>query len=104
MKSLMEKLYEGTLIPDETIVPNDPAYRQLIRQTAEALELWRKKHSDEEFQELEALLDLCSQTQSMELTSSFVRGFRLGAGLMVEISTGQDELARKLSTFHAEPS
>lgn len=102
MRSLLEKLYEGKPLSDETIVPNDPAYRRLIQHTAEAMELWKKKHGEEEFRELETLLDLCSQAQDMELTSSFIRGFRLGAGLMVEILTGQDELARKLSAMSKE--
>jgi hypothetical protein len=35
----------------------------------------------------------------MELNSSFTYGFRLGAGIMTEILTGKDELARKLSAF-----
>lgn len=93
----MEQLYDGKWNLDESAIRHDPGYRKIVQQTVEAIEQWKKRHSDEEFQELENLLDLCAQTQGMELTSTFIRGFRLGAGLMVEILTGQDELARKLS-------
>jgi hypothetical protein len=36
----------------------------------------------------------------MELTSIFKYGFRLGAGIMVEVLTGEEELASELGTFH----
>ncbi|MEK5026781.1 MULTISPECIES: DUF6809 family protein [Paenibacillus] len=94
MRSLLDQLFHGNLCPDEKVVPNDPHYRQASRKTSETVEAWRKRHSEEEFDELEKLLDLYGQTHGMELASSFAYGFRLGAGIMVEVLTGKDELAR----------
>ncbi|MCE3202318.1 hypothetical protein JI735_32240 [Paenibacillus sonchi] len=99
MASLLDQLYHGNLRPDEKAVPNDPQYRHISRKTSETLEAWRKRHSEEEFNELEVLLELYSQTHGMELASSFTYGFRLGAGLMVEVLIRKEELADKLSSF-----
>ncbi|WP_025692834.1 DUF6809 family protein [Paenibacillus zanthoxyli] len=89
MRSLLEELYHGNLCPDEKVISSDPNYRQISRKTSEAMEAWKKRHSEEEFEELEALLDLYAQTHGMELASSFTYGFRLGARIMVEILTGK---------------
>ncbi|MBT2288507.1 hypothetical protein J7E73_05030 [Paenibacillus albidus] len=93
MVRLLEQLYHGNLYPDQKVIPSDPQYRLLSQKTSAAIEAWRKKHSAEEFDELEALLDLYAQTHGMELASSFTNGFRLGAGIMVEVLTGKDEPA-----------
>lgn len=91
MRSLIEQLYHGKLCPNEKVIPNDPQYRQVSRKTSETIEAWRKRHSEEEFNELEALLDLYSQTHGMELASSFTYGFRLGnAHLFLLQFNGQD--------------
>ncbi|WP_332835599.1 DUF6809 family protein [Paenibacillus phocaensis] len=51
---------------------------------------WKERHSEEEFEELEALLDIYAQIHGTELTSSFRCGFRLGACLMVEVLGERD--------------
>ncbi|MDT3427364.1 hypothetical protein J2Z22_002927 [Paenibacillus forsythiae] len=90
MRSLLEELYHGNLCPDAKAISSDPDYRQISRKTSEAMEAWKNRHSEQELEELEALLDLYAQTHGMELASSFTYGFRLGAGIMVEILTGKD--------------
>ncbi|WP_342424826.1 DUF6809 family protein [Paenibacillus sp. FSL E2-0178] len=65
----------------------------------EAIKFWKDRLSEEEFNEFETLLDLYAQTHDMELASIFKYGFRLGAGIMVEVLTGEEELASKLSSF-----
>ncbi len=85
MPTLLESLYYGKLIPSETTVSQDPEYRQLSRQISESMDSWRSKLSEEDFEELEALFDLCQQLQGMELAASFAQGFRLGAALVFEV-------------------
>lgn len=82
---ILESLYYGNLIPYETVIPQDPKYRQLGRQISEFMDSWRGKLSDEDFRELEALLDLYQQVQGMELAASFTQGFRLGAAMVFEV-------------------
>ncbi|MEK4047597.1 DUF6809 family protein [Paenibacillus sp. FSL H8-0048] len=98
MKSLLEKLYHGHLHPSENVIPSDPQYTELCQQTSEIIETWKRRLTEEEFQQLEALLDLNAQTHGMELSSIFKYGFRLGAGIMVEVLTGEEDLASRLSS------
>lgn len=85
MPSFLESLYYGNLNPAEKPVSTDPQYRQLSRQLSESMEVWKKKLSDDDFHELEELLDLYRQVQGLELAASFVDGFRLGATMIIEV-------------------
>ncbi|MGG0825152.1 DUF6809 family protein [Paenibacillus turicensis] len=99
MKPLIEQLYNGTLSPDEAGMSNNPKYREISHQISEYLQTWRSNHSEAEWQQLEQLLDLYAQTHSMELTATFTNGFRLGAGLMVETLTGEEQLAFHIASM-----
>ncbi|QUL53339.1 hypothetical protein KDC22_23465 [Paenibacillus tritici] len=99
MRSLLEKLYHGSLHPNENVIPTDPQYTILNKRISEIIETWKGQLSEEEFDELEAFLDLYAQAHGMELASIFKYGFRLGAGIMVEVLTGEEELASKLSSY-----
>ncbi|ANA80438.1 hypothetical protein C7121_04680 [Paenibacillus glucanolyticus] len=85
MPSFLESLYYGQLNPAEKAVSTDPQYRQLSRQLSESMEVWMKKLSDDDFHELEELLDLCRQVQGLEMAASFADGFRLGARMIIEV-------------------
>lgn len=100
MLSLLESLYYGDLIPQEQLVPKDPSYRRKGRELSEKKEAWKKKLSNDEFAELEALLDLQQQIQGMELTTTFMYGFKLGAAMIIEIHLehGISDIAK----FHDE--
>ncbi|MCT2195568.1 hypothetical protein M3G15_10505 [Paenibacillus sp. p3-SID1389] len=98
MRSLIEELYTGHILPDEMIVSRDPKYRPLCRQISELTESWRKKLTEEEFSELEYLMDLQAQANDMHSMAVFKYGFRLGASLLTEVLTGTDELVRHPST------
>ncbi|MEF2968614.1 hypothetical protein V3851_22595 [Paenibacillus sp. M1] len=85
MPTFLESLYYGKLIPHETTIPQDPQYRQLSKQISESMDSWKRKLTEEDFTELEALLDLYQQVQGMELAASFSQGFRLGAAMVFEV-------------------
>lgn len=94
MRSILEELYGGEICPAEQIVPKDPEYRKTNRKLSDAMDAWEKKLSKDDFEQLKTLLDLCFSVGSMEAASSFVYGFRLGAGIAAE-ALGQGELARE---------
>lgn len=99
MKSLLEQLYKGTLPIDQKAITDNPKYRNISNQASIAMEHWKATHSSAEYEALEQLLDLQAQVHNLELTSSFTCGFRIGAGIITEVLTGQEELAAKLSNF-----
>ncbi|MEK3718741.1 DUF6809 family protein [Paenibacillus sp. FSL R7-0333] len=85
MPNILESLYHGSLFPNEDIVSKDPDYRPLNRQITDSLEAWRRRLSPDEFAELEALLDLYSQVQGMDMAAAFVSGFKTGTAMMIEV-------------------
>lgn len=89
MRSILEELYNGNLCPVEQIVSKNPAYRATTGKITEAIGIWRERLSEDEFEQLEDLLNLRVQTSEMDMTASFVHGFKLGATLMVEVLTGR---------------
>lgn len=91
MKSILEAFYFGEIRPEEKIIPNDPEYRNKNRSISEAMELRKGRLSGDEFIQLEAMLDLRGQVDSMHVTASFVHGFQLGALMMIEVYAAKDE-------------
>jgi hypothetical protein len=94
MKSILEELYASNIYPDELIISKDPEYRPLSQKISDILEMWEKKLSENDYNQLETLLDLRSQLSSMEASESFIYGFRLGALIMTEVLAGKEELVR----------
>lgn len=85
MSSFLESLYYGQLNPVEKVASNDPQYGQLSRQISESMDGWKKRLSEDEFRELEDLLDLYRQVQGLEMAASFTDGFRLGAAMIIGV-------------------
>ncbi|KUO72009.1 MAG: hypothetical protein APF77_05350 [Clostridia bacterium BRH_c25] len=94
MKSILEELYISNMYPDKLIISKDPEYCLLSQKISDILEMWEKKFSENDYDQLETLLDLRSQMGSMEASESFINGFRLGALIIIEVVTGKDEFAR----------
>lgn len=95
MKSILEELYNANLCPVERIVSKDTAYRVTNHKITEAMAIWRERLSEEEYKKLEDLLNLRVQAGEMDLTASFVYGFKLGAILMIEVLAGRGELTKE---------
>lgn len=85
MKSFLEELYYGKLYPSEQIVSDDPKYRALNRQTSEMMQMWKQKLTENDFIQLEAMLDLQGESNSIHNMETFVQGFKLGASMMMEV-------------------
>ncbi len=87
MKSILKELYEGNICADELIVSKHPEYRPLNRRISEILTMWKNKLSEEDYNQLEKLLDLRSEASSMEASEAFMNGFKLGALIVMEVLT-----------------
>lgn len=94
MKSILEKLFDGSIYPDELIVSKDPEYWPLNQKIAGIMDRWRSRLSKEEFAELEDMMDLRSLVDSLHAEASFTYGFKLATWIMIEVITGKEELVR----------
>ncbi|WHX50175.1 hypothetical protein QNH46_05785 [Paenibacillus woosongensis] len=96
MKSMLEALFYGDIRPEEQVVPKNPDYRSISRRLSEAMELWKEKLSSEDFNQLEEMLDLRSQSESIYASNTFINGFQLGALIMMEIYTAKEDLLQDI--------
>lgn len=91
MRKLLEQLYNGQLNPLEQIVSKDPAYHTINRQITEAMNMWQGRLAEEDYEELEQLLDLRSRLETLDMLASFEYGFQLGVSLIVESVAGWED-------------
>ncbi|MUG44327.1 DUF6809 family protein [Paenibacillus woosongensis] len=96
MKSMLEALFYGDIRPEEQVVPRNPEYRSISRRLSEAMELWKEKLSSEDFNQLEAMLDLRSKSESIYATNTFINGFQLGTLIMMEIYTAKEDILQDI--------
>lgn len=85
MKSILVELYNGSVYPAEQICPTVPAYRPVNREIGEIKQYLKDKLSDEDKQRFEELENLYCRSSSIEMTDTFVCGFRLAALMMIEV-------------------
>lgn len=95
MKTLIQRLYDGELYPTEdmgaTVSPKERACDDTIEQEREH---FKKVLSPEEWQRFEKFDGLHRTSASYYGYTNFSFGFRLGAMLMCDIFTGNDEAER----------
>jgi hypothetical protein len=92
MKTILEALYGGRILPFETIIPENPEYKQLGQEIIDITKKWQEKLSETDYKLFEDFLELCNDSWAMETAASFVYGFRLGAALLVEVLADREEL------------
>ncbi|MBD2844603.1 hypothetical protein IDH44_05330 [Paenibacillus sp. IB182496] len=97
--SILKELYDGRLKPDEKIIPTDPKYREISNDISRILNQWKTTNDAKVVEDLQKLMDLYAQVHEMELNTAFSYGFRMGAGLMVEVLMGEERLATDISKF-----
>ena len=89
MTSVLKDLYNGELCPVGQIVSKNSAYREIGRRIADEMDAWKKRLTEEEFKQLQNLIDLRVQTIEMDLDALFEHGFKLGASLIMEVMSEQ---------------
>ena len=88
---ILEDLWSGRFYPAETVVPTNPEYREVNREISEKMERLQAQLPQEQFVQVERLLEQMALSHSMELESQFCFGFAAGIALQQEVG----ELLRK---------
>lgn len=91
MKSVLSELFRGKIYPDEQIVPNDPEYRNVNNKISDEMDCFEERLSREDFDKLEELYGLYSESSFIMEEHSFAYGFKLGTLLMTEVFMGKNE-------------
>lgn len=85
MKSILHQLYDGEIAPWEQFAPTLTAYQSQRREHLRHYESLRKSLTEEQRKELEEVMDEQLALFPLEMAESFIKGFRLGAGIMMEV-------------------
>lgn len=87
----MEDIYYGRLRPNELVKPSDPEFQKINQKITEFLQMLKEQFSEEEFEQVDKLLDLQSDSNSLQSALSFIQGYRMGALMMIEVFKGDSE-------------
>lgn len=91
MRTILEELHSGSIHPIAE-VPHDPDYRIIRYKMNQLLKTLEKQISAESYKLVEEIIDLNSQTSSMEIKNAFVYGFKLATLIMIEVTEDRDKL------------
>lgn len=89
MKSILKKLYYGNLSSDQFFYYKDPEYCNINDKLIKVMELFKKKVSDEDYKAIIKLMELHTESGSLETADAFENGFRYGALIMIEVLKGK---------------
>lgn len=88
MEIILEDFYYGKLHPNELVKPNNPEIQQLNRKIADALQKLQQNLGDQDLEQLEKLLELQIEMDSLQSALSFIQGYKIGALMMLEVLSG----------------
>ena len=89
MKTIIKKLYYGTLNPDDIILNEDKEYKKLNDQIINLMEKIKNEIGEENYNRISELAEVYAESNALEAENSFIYGFKYGAILMMEILQGE---------------
>lgn len=81
---ILEEIFSGAFYPAEVVVPQSPAYKELMRSSNALLEQLKEKLPKEDFALVEQLLEQDLTAHSIECECHFKYGFSAGLILLQE--------------------
>ena len=85
MKSILHQLYDGEIAPWEQCVTRLTDCRAKRQEHLRHYESLRRTLTEEQRKELEEVMDEQLALFPLEQADSFIKGFRLGASIMMEV-------------------
>ena len=82
--SLLQKLYDGEICPSESICLNAKEDIELNKQIHEEMKYFESILSSKDTERFDRLADLQNDREAAYNYAYFVKGFRLGLGLIIE--------------------
>ncbi|WP_245237893.1 DUF6809 family protein [Paenibacillus etheri] len=91
MVIILEDFYYGRLSPNELIKPSDPELQEINQKITDFLHLLKERLSEEDFDQVEKLFDLQSDSSSLHSALSFIQGYKIGALMMIDVFSGDKD-------------
>ncbi|MBW4081256.1 DUF6809 family protein [Paenibacillus sp. S150] len=70
---------------------SNPEFQKINQKITESMQILKEHLSEEDFEQVEKLFDLQSDTNSLQSALSFIQGYRTVALMMIEVFTGEKE-------------
>ena len=83
--NILEEIYNGNINPSEKFVKKDGEYGRLLNEYAEQMDKLTAMLDDDRKKLLESILETDGAMEQISHKESFIEGFCLGAGIMLEI-------------------
>lgn len=93
MKMILEDMYYGKWRPSEQINSTDPESQKVNQKISDLMEMLKSKLPAVDFESIEVMFDLLSESTSLHSAAAFIHGYRTGALTMIEVFNGDKEIA-----------
>lgn len=80
----IESLFTGRPLPCEAAVPEDPEYREILKECRQREERFMRKLSPEDREEIEEIQSCRQEAVQYEIQEAFAQGYSLGVRLTAE--------------------
>ena len=91
MGSILERIFEGDLFPNEHTAPGDPEYRELTGKFSDGMEKFKKDLLAENYSHLEEMEEVMNAASAMEVKQAFCNGMILGIKIMIEVNESDEK-------------
>ena len=89
--SIIEDLWHGNIAPNERFFEKDGEYAAVLHEVLQHSKDLQKRLNGEEAEILERLSECTNEMCSIGERDAFVRGFTLGARIIIEVMTSEME-------------
>ncbi|WP_025683110.1 DUF6809 family protein [Paenibacillus maysiensis] len=90
---ILEDMYYGNWRPSEQIKSTEPESQKVNQKISDLMEILKNKLPEVDFEQIEVMFDLLSESTSLHSAAAFIHGYRTGALTMIEIFSGEKEFA-----------
>ncbi|OBA07430.1 hypothetical protein A9P44_09950 [Paenibacillus polymyxa] len=88
---ILEDMYYGKWRPSEQIKSTDPESQKVNQKICDLMEMLKNKLSAVDFEQIEVMFDLLSESTSLHSAAAFIHGYRTGALTMIEVFSSEKE-------------
>ncbi|NQX46114.1 hypothetical protein HQN87_12300 [Paenibacillus tritici] len=88
---ILEDFYYGKLRPNELTKPSNPELQKIDQKIIDSLQMLKERLSAKDFDQVEKLFDLQSDSNSLHSALSFIQGYKIGALMMIDVFSGEKD-------------
>ncbi|KJK32052.1 hypothetical protein MMB75_15865 [Paenibacillus sp. P2(2022)] len=88
---ILEDMYYGKWRPSEQVKSTDPESQKVNQKISDLMEMLKNELPAVDFEQIEVMFDLLSESTSLHSAAAFIHGYRTGALTMIEVFSSEKE-------------